>query len=342
MDQTETHARNLGTEITQLFVHLLSRNPRPAELDNWINRATQQKLSFADLFNQVLALEEYKASAGVITSHPPGHFYSPVVNSAELVEAGFKVDRYRPLDTILGVDMAEETLQATFNHLAPHIGMHRFPTEKRDGERYYLNNALFPHGDAAILAAMLAHFRPKRVIEIGSGFSTACMLDSIERNGLDTRITCVEPYPVRLRANLTEKDSAIVDIVEAKVQKTDPETYRDLEANDILFIDSTHVMKTGSDVCFELFEILPRLKPGVIVHIHDIQYPFEYPDVWIFEKKRSWNEIYAVRAFLMYNTRFEVIYFNNYFGRKHADQLAAAYGEPIKNPGGGIWMRVRG
>jgi hypothetical protein len=116
--------------------------------------------------------------------------------------------------------------------------------------------------------------------------------------------------------------------------------YRSLGAGDILFIDSTHVMKTGSDVCFELFEILPRLAPGVIVHIHDIQYPFEYPEVWIFDKKRSWNEIYAVRAFLSFNTRFRVIGFNNYLGRFHKAKLEAAYGAEVRNSGGGLWMQV--
>jgi len=335
-------ARNIETEITKLFLHLLGRAPREPELANWVARATRQEQSFAELFTQVIESQDYKAKGNVITSHPPGHFYSPVVNSAELAAAGFEVKRDVPLNSLLGLDLDETVMKATFDLLAPFIGSHRFPVEKREGERYYINNGFFPHGDGAILAAMVAAKRPKRIIEIGSGFSTACMLDSIERNGLDTRITCVEPFPVRLRANLTPKDAAIVKIVEAKVQATDPELYRDLEPNDILFIDSTHVMKTGSDVCFELFEILPRLKPGVIVHIHDIQYPFEYPDVWIFDKKRSWNEIYAVRAFLMYNSRFEVIYFNNYYGRAHAAQLEAAYGEPIKNSGGGIWMRVLG
>jgi hypothetical protein len=155
-------------------------------------------------------------------------------------------------------------------------------------------------------------------------------------------ITCVEPYPTRLRNNLTEVDHARVTIIEDMVQKTDLALYDTLEAGDILFIDSTHVVKTGSDVCFEFFEILPRLKPGVIVHVHDIQYPFEYPDIWIFDKRRSWNEIYLLRAFLMYNDRFRVIAFNNYLGTHHRKVLEAAYGGPVGNVGGSIWMHVTG
>ncbi len=342
METLQSDARNIETEITTLFAHLLGRAPRGPELANWAARASRNQHSFEQLFTQMIESDEYKGKNSVITSHPPGHFYSPVVNSAELTAAGFKVKRDVPLNSLLGLDLDETVMKATFDELSPFIGSHRFSVEKREGERYYIENGFFPHGDGIILAAMVAAKRPKRIIEIGSGFSTACMLDSIERHGLDTHITCVEPFPVRLRANLTAKDATNVEIVEAMVQATDPEVYRDLEANDILFIDSTHVIKTGSDVCFELFEILPRLKPGVIVHIHDIQYPFEYPDVWIFDKKRSWNEIYAVRAFLMYNSRFEVIYFNNYYGRAHTADLAAAYGAPIKNPGSGIWLRVLG
>lgn len=332
-------ARNHTAEITKLFDSLLRRAPRPPELENWVARARRDNTSFEALFDQVTALEEYKTRAGVLTSHPPGHYYSPVVDS-ESLKGSHRVDRNQPLDRLLGLPIDDGVMLDMLATLTPHLGHHRFADAKQDGERYFTGNGFFELGDALILSGMIAHFRPAQIIEIGSGFSTACMLDAADREGLATRVTCIEPFPARLRANLTPPDAERVTIVEAMVQATDPEMYRALKAGDILFIDSTHVMKTGSDVCFELFEILPRLAPGVIVHIHDIQYPFEYPDVWIFDKKRSWNEIYAVRAFLSFNTRFKVIAFNNYLGRFHKDRLQAAYGAEVRNTGGGLWMRV--
>ena len=95
-----------------------------------------------------------------------------------------------------------------------------------------------------------------------------------------------------------------------------------------------------SDVCFELFEILPRLNPGVMIHFHDIQFPFEYNNTWIFEYRRSWNEIYALRAFLMFNSKFRIHYFNHYFGNRFRKDLEAAYGDTVATPGGGIWLEV--
>lgn len=326
-------------DLALLARHLLKRDLLPGEMTNWMNRATRQSHDFAACFALMVAMPEYQARAGVNPGHPPGHYYSPVVNPAEL-KSHFRVDRSKLVDELPGLSIRDTVLQAEFRVLAPLIARHRFSQSKIDGQRYFIDNGIYPLGDAIILAAMIARYRPRRIVEIGSGFSTACMLDTVEREGLETTITCIEPYPARLRSTLTDRDSARVTIIEAMVQGTSPDLYDALEPGDILFIDSTHVLKTGSDVCFELFEILPRLKPGVIVHVHDIQYPFEYPDIWIYDKRWSWNEIYAIRAFLMYNDRFRVIAFNSYWGQHHRPELQAAYGGPIPNPGGSIWMRV--
>ncbi len=326
-------------QIALLAQHVLKRELLPGEIANWMNRATKMGHDFEACFALMIVTPEYLGRAGVNPGHPPGHYYSPIVNPAEL-KTHFRVDRKKRVDDLPGLLVRDATLQAEFAVLAPLIAKHRFSKTKTEGERYFIDNGVYPQGDAIILAAMIARFRPKQIIEIGSGFSTACMLDAIEREGLETTIICVEPFPQRLRSTLTDRDTDRVTIIEAMVQTTAPEMYDTLEAGDILFIDSTHVVKTGSDVCFEIFEILPRLKPGVIVHFHDIHYPFEYPDVWIFDKRWSWNEIYMVRAFLMYNDRFRVIAFNNYWGQHHRPELESAYGASVPNPGVSIWMRV--
>jgi hypothetical protein len=113
-----------------------------------------------------------------------------------------------------------------------------------------------------------------------------------------------------------------------------------LEANDILFIDSSHVSKAGSDVNHLFFTVLPRLKPGVLVHVHDVFYPFEYPLGWL-RQGRAWNELYLLRAFLQYNTAFEMLFFNSFLWKHHKEQLAAKLPRMATNPGGSIWLRKR-
>jgi hypothetical protein len=123
------------------------------------------------------------------------------------------------------------------------------------------------------------------------------------------------------------------------VQALDPAVFARLQGGDFLFIDSTHVMKTGSDVCHELFNILPLLKPGVFIHFHDIFWPFEYGKKWVLEENRSWNEIYGLRAFLMYNRAFEIVFFNDYWAKNHRETVREDYPALLKNGGGSIWLR---
>ena len=117
------------------------------------------------------------------------------------------------------------------------------------------------------------------------------------------------------------------------------DTFDELERNDILFIDSTHILKTGSDVAFELFEVLPRIKQGVVVHLHDMFYPFEYPRNWVIDDNRSWNEIYAVRAFLTNNADFRILFFNDYFARFAKDLIERDAPHVLENVGGSLWLQ---
>ncbi len=127
-------------------------------------------------------------------------------------------------------------------------------------------------------------------------------------------------------------------ILEKGVQDVPLSVFECLEANDILFIDSTHVCKTGSDVNYLFFEVLPRLKPGVVVHVHDIFHPFEYPKRWVMEG-RAWNEVYLLRAFLQFNSAFKVLLFANYLSTFHRESLVAALPMCQGNFGGNIWLQ---
>jgi predicted O-methyltransferase YrrM len=211
-----------------------------------------------------------------------------------------------------------------------------FPTQKEPTHRYYADNGAFPLGDALVLRAMIKHAKPRRIIEVGSGFSTACMLDTLDELGRSVRMTCIEPYPDRLKSLLRPGD--LVEIIASPVQRVAVDRFAALQSGDILFIDSTHVVKAGSDVHYELFEILPRLAPGVFIHFHDAMYPFEYPLEWIFEHNHSWNEAYMLRAFLMYNKEFSVFYSSSYLMLYARSLLTTHFAGFPSNPGSGLWL----
>ncbi|MEQ1935159.1 MAG: class I SAM-dependent methyltransferase, partial [Fimbriimonadaceae bacterium] len=146
------------------------------------------------------------------------------------------------------------------------------------------------------------------------------------------------PYPALL-LSLIGGAADRVRIFDEPVQQVPLTIFGELQAGDILFIDSTHVLRTGSDVCFELFEILPRLAPGVVVHFHDMFWPFEYPRFWAVDENRSWNELYAVRAFLSYNSKWRIMLFNDYLAKLERPMIEATYPKFLRNSGGALWLR---
>jgi predicted O-methyltransferase YrrM len=204
--------------------------------------------------------------------------------------------------------------------------------------RYAFDNPAYSWGDGSGLHAMLRHHRPKRIIEIGSGWSSACMVDTVEHY-LDgaCSLTFVEPNPALVR-ELIGKFTGQARYFEQPVQHVPLAIFEELETGDIVFIDSTHVLRTGSDVCFELFEILPCLRPGVLVHFHDMFWPFEYPRAWAVDENRSWNELYAVRAFLTDNAHWRIILFNDYLARFERPMLEVTYPQFLRNSGGALWL----
>jgi hypothetical protein len=150
--------------------------------------------------------------------------------------------------------------------------------------------------------------------------------------------TFVDPDPGRLEVQLARHNRS-TRIVKSRAQDFDLTALSALRANDVVVIDSTHVSKAGSDVNFHLFETPPRLAPGVLIHFHDILYPFEYPEQWIFEENRSWNEVYALRALLTDNPRYKIVLFNDFLGRKHPQEVATALPLFARNPGASLWLR---
>jgi predicted O-methyltransferase YrrM len=184
----------------------------------------------------------------------------------------------------------------------------------------------------------MRHCRPKRIVEIGSGYSSCVMLDTNKEFFQESiQLTFIEPYPDVLRGLLNPEDATRCTIIPQKVQDVPLEVFEQLEPGDMLFIDSSHVSKAGSDVHYELFQILPRLKRGVFIHVHDIFDGFEYPEEWLREG-RAWNEAYLLRAFLQFNSAFRIVLFNTLMERLKREWFAAHIPDCLKNTGGSIWL----
>jgi hypothetical protein len=268
---------------------------------------------------------------------PPGHFYSPVCDPIEAGKHLESIDRGAP--ELPGIVVDRPAMVAMWQQLLPFLTSIPFTEERDPSNRYFFGNLNYSWGDASVLHAMIRHFKPKRLMEIGSGYSSACSLDTVEKYlGGDCELTFIDPDPASLW-KLIGTGNSRVHVLEQQVQTVPANYFERLAAGDILFIDSTHVVRTGSDVCFELFEILPRLARGVIVHFHDMFWPFEYPRDWVVNDNRSWNESYAVRAFLTDNDRWSIIFFNDYFRAFEHDLIGKTYPQFLKNPGGALWLR---
>jgi hypothetical protein len=271
---------------------------------------------------------------------PPGHFYSPIPSIDEIRRRESTLFGPAPR-TIAAVDLNEFGQLECFAALAPYYPEQPFSAAPQAGLRFPFENPNFAPGDAIILYCLLRHLRPARVVEIGSGYSSAAILDVNEQH-FDHAVGCtfIEPHPELLESMLRPGDRERVQILAHPIQDVDEEVFAALRADDVLLVDSTHVLKTGSDVNRILFEILPALAPGVYVHFHDVFYPFEYPREWA-HQQRAWNEIYALRAFLQYNEAFEITYFNHFFALFHAERLRAAMPLCAERPGSGLWLRKR-
>ena len=250
----------------------------------------------------------------------PGHFYSPLT-SGEDISRALSWEREAP-----GVNLDEDAQLALAASLATTVG------EPPPGPRWSggPENRMFGWADASVYRAVLGWLQPKRIIEAGSGYSTMIALDE------GYPVTCIEPHPDRLLSLAKPGDP--MTLVRQSVQDVPLSLYEELEAGDILFIDSSHVAKAGSDVCWLVLHVLPRLPPGAVVHLHDIFWPFEYPAAWLREH-RDWTEGYLLHAFLYGNTRWEILWFSSWIWRCHQEVVPEHL--RAEDPGS-IWLRKLG
>jgi predicted O-methyltransferase YrrM len=306
------------------------------------NRVVSTAVEARDFLVEARYFLQAKRSYHARLGHPPGHFYSPIPSAADIRRV--HNTREYPTD-LVGIDIREGPQLALVAEMGATSLEMPFTDSSQPGLRYQFDNLFFLRGDGVMLYGILRHFEPKRVIEVGSGFSSALMLDVNDRwlSG-KTRFTFIEPDPERLNALLRPADKESVTLLTKEVQDVDLGLFDQLESGDILFIDSSHVSKIGSDLNHLIFNVLPHLRAGVIVHFHDIFWPFEYIKDWA-EAGWAWNEDYLLRAFLSYNTHFEILLFNNWLAHFRADRvLSILPGWSTENgsQNGSLWLRVAG
>jgi hypothetical protein len=284
------------------------------------------------LYSELIALKRY---FGFV---PPGHFYSPIPSIEDILRDESKIFGPVPPD-ILGVDLHESDQLRLLEEFRQFYSEMPFQPQKTVGLRYYFENPAYTYSDAIFLHCMIRYLRPKRIIEVGSGFSSCVTLDTNELFfGNSIATTFIEPYPDPLMSLLKETDNDNIRIISCRLQDADIADFEELGKNDILFVDSTHVSKVNSDLNRIFFDILPRLALGVHIHFHDVFYPFEYPKEWIMEGK-AWNEAYMLRTFLQYNKSFEVVMMNSFMEYAHESFFREKMPLCLKNTGGSIWIR---
>jgi predicted O-methyltransferase YrrM len=268
---------------------------------------------------------------------PPGDALSPIPsleNLAERRQEIYAVPREMP-----GLDLNEAGQLQLFDELLDFYPEQPFSAERTPQRRYWFENPAYSYSDAILLYCMMRYLKPRRVIEVGSGYSSGAILDTNEiffQNAIEC--TLIEPRPQLLQSLLKPDDVTRVILIEKELQQVDSELFNRLETNDILFIDSSHVSKLDSDVNHLFFRILPALKSGVYIHFHDVFYPFEYPLDWVYEG-RAWNEAYLLRAFLQYNSKFQIQLMNTFIDWFHKEKYFRDMPLVQKNTGGSIWIK---
>lgn len=263
------------------------------------------------------------------------HYYAPVVNAGDIRHP---LDAARPLP---GLDLNEEGQRGLVAQFHYTDELTALPMQKPAVDRYGYENTTYAEGDAEMLYNMIRHFRPKRIIEVGSGQSTLMALEAIAANRLADaafrcRVTCIEPFEQPWLERLG------VDVIRKPVEDCPDDLVRSLDANDFFFIDSSHVIRPQGDVLHLYQRLLPQIAPGVIVQVHDVFTPRDYPAKWVIDDRRLWNEQYLMEAFLAFNPAFEVLLAVNWLANDRREWIAEACPMLMRKPGkqpGAFWMR---
>jgi hypothetical protein len=257
----------------------------------------------------------------------PVHFYEPIPDTQSLPETLWS----QPSE-LVGIDRNDsiqlELLRSHFTKLRDEYN--NLPVEPPPGQKRPFRGV-----DALVAYCMIRHFQPELIAEVGSGWSSLVLGQAAAKNK-NSALICIDPFPGDV---LRKGFPGLRSLIGKKIQDIDLEFFSQLGSGDVLFIDSSHTVKIGGDVNYLFLEVLPRLRPGVIVHVHDIFLPFEYRRDWVLDEFRFWTEQYILQAFLTFNSDFEVLLANSYLNHYHQQELKAAFPGLSSWAGGSFWMR---
>lgn len=263
------------------------------------------------------------------------HYYEPLFNYSLTLKHQLSKERYLP-----GIDF---NLQKQLDYLQLfnyNTELEEFPIENNQKDIFFYHNSAFEAGDAEYYYNIIRTLKPRKVIEVGGGFSTLIGKEAIKRNllenpSIDCKYICIEPFENKWL------EAQEITLIREKVENTDMSLFEGLDENDILFIDTSHIIRPQGDVLFLINRILPILKKGVYVQIHDIFTPFDYPEEWLIGKNYFWNEQYLIEAFLSMNNEFEIIGALNFLKNKYPTSLYRCCPilakEPKQEPGS-LWL----
>jgi Methyltransferase domain len=295
----------------------------PLQREPWAKRVitTAARRLKGNAFLFPAAVRGFRALQKLGINLTPNHFYWPVPDVTELERREWPIYAAPPGCNFKMRQQVE---------LATHFASRYLPelewSSEQKGDGYHYHNGYFECVDAEIAYCMVRHWKPRRIIEIGSGYSTRVMAQALHANlevdGVAGELITVDPFPERLPKNGL---GDVVTVVPERVQRLDLGVFEILGADDMLFIDSSHVVAVGSDVVREYLQILPRLNPGVLVHVHDIFLPSDYPRSAVLENLWFWSEQYLLQAFLAFNPAFEVLWAAGAMQLAHAQLLERSF-----------------
>lgn len=262
-----------------------------------------------------------------------GHYYSPIPSLEDLKRA--KIHNSNKPE-ILGIDWNRDEQIGLIENSKKYYEELPWTTDNSEF-RCTFENEMYSYSDGIFFYFILRNYQPQQIIEIGSGWTSGLILDTAECSNIRIDLQCIEPFPDRLRSVTRKGDH--YNLTQDIVQNVPLSTFDRLNNQDILFIDSSHVTKAGGDVNYIFFEILPRLKNGVLIHVHDIHKNFEYPTTWM-DQGRAWNEAYLLRALLSDSNRYRIILASDYIVNEHNSWLQQNMPLCLNNSGGSIWFQV--
>jgi hypothetical protein len=253
----------------------------------------------------------------------PIHYYEPIPDFSAITSEQLERRReFRSIDFRWDEQLRLLRELVTYRDELPELS-------NTDFQNDYFNGL-----DAAVYYSLIRHLKPQRVIEIGSGYSTRIAHKALTRNAAGGTLTCIEPNTERLNGARLN-----VELIQRRVEEIDVDFFSQLDANDILFIDSSHTVKFGSDVCYEFLDVLPVLRPGVWVHVHDVFFPHDYPAEWVLKRRLALNEQYLLEAFLSFNREFQVALANHWLTLDHASSVNELW--PRKAESSSFWFYRR-